>query len=438
MELSQGSSEAAANLVPGISAGDSHSDTDSHISFDEDDLPDGICDEYAGAFPGPWSIEDEDKLQELGWEGRSRTDRFWWKRFVPYWTHPNWDPAFEITVDGTKTRASRGERMRPAILPVDEGIARTNYTRRWGINTSVPENENGEARSGLTPNVGVAPMQLDATGPGTTEQWTQGFQTFWFGGYTSQELNDLGVYSQDLGIPASDLPDSDIHRLFDRDKWTQEPVPDHGKNKRKATFQNFDLSYNFGEGERKYDAKENDAVWNALLPSIKLASRIIRSNHPHWRMLLAGIYHMRKVPREKDGRTRAEKQKSDYREYRSLWLNIDRNEMYPSARRLFDLRFEAARATLGILTSEGKLKWSVVEGVPNHNGLAMWEVDEATCDFSYRLCLSVNFVWPLLVDQYTESEKAGYQVMLARIMLHELAVSASAELHSVLLTHSNI
>lgn len=72
-------------------------------------------------------------------------------------------------------------------------------------------------------------------------------------------------------------------------------------------------------------------------------------------MLLAGIYHMRKVPREKDGRTRAEKRKPDYREYRSLWLDIDRNEMYPSARRLYDLRFEAARATLGILTSEGSM-----------------------------------------------------------------------------------
>lgn len=100
--------------------------------------------------------------------------------------------------------------------------------------------------------------------------------------------------------------------------------------------------------------KNNDQVWNALQPSLKLASRVIRSNHPHWRMLLAGIYHMRKVPREKDGRTIAEKREPGYREYRS-WLNIDRNKMFPSARRLYDLRFEAARATLGILPSEGSM-----------------------------------------------------------------------------------
>lgn len=70
-------------------------------------------------------------------------------------------------------------------------------------------------------------------------------------------------------------------------------------------------------------------------------------------MLLAGIYHMRKVPQEKDGRSYREKRQPNYREYRSLWLDIDRDKMYPSARELYDLRFEAARATLGILTGEG-------------------------------------------------------------------------------------
>lgn len=132
MAQSQGPPSASAIPGPSASAGDNPSDTDSHVSFDEGDLPDGICNDYARVFPGPWNVEDEDKLQELGWEARSRVDMFWWKRFVPYWTHPNWDPAFEITVDGRRTRASRGdarEAMRPAILPVDEGIARTSYTR---------------------------------------------------------------------------------------------------------------------------------------------------------------------------------------------------------------------------------------------------------------------------------------------------------------------
>lgn len=57
--------------------------------------------------------------------------------------------------------------------------------------------------------------------------------------------------------------------------------------------------------------------------------------------------------------------------------------------------------------------------------MATREIDKATSDYSYRLWLSVNFVWPLLVDQYTESEKIGYRIMIARVMLHELAVCAS-------------
>lgn len=56
----------------------------------------------------------------------------------------------------------------------------------------------------------------------------------------------------------------------------------------------------------------------------------------------------------------------------------------------------------------------------------MWELKQGTSDFSYRLCLSANLIWPLLVDQYTESEKIGYRVKIAMVILHELAVCASS------------
>lgn len=46
-----------------------------------------------------------------------------------------------------------------------------------------------------------------------------------------------------------------IYSLFDRAKWTQEPVPSHEKNNRKTKFQNFDLKYNLGGEERTYDVK---------------------------------------------------------------------------------------------------------------------------------------------------------------------------------------
>lgn len=137
MDQTQDLLSALGVSVPGASSGappadyDS-SDTESHVSFDEDQLDDGVCTDYERVFPGPWNLEDENKLLEEGWKERSRVEKLWWQRYVPYWTHPNWDPAFEITVDGTKTRASRGDAgttMRAAILPADENISRTRYTQ---------------------------------------------------------------------------------------------------------------------------------------------------------------------------------------------------------------------------------------------------------------------------------------------------------------------
>lgn len=56
----------------------------------------------------------------------------------------------------------------------------------------------------------------------------------------------------------------------------------------------------------------------------------------------------------------------------------------------------------------------------------MWESNHGTSELSYRLCPSVNLIWPLLVDQYTESEKIGYRVKIAMVILHELAVCVSS------------
>ncbi|KAI7776410.1 hypothetical protein LA080_005365 [Diaporthe eres] len=305
--------------VPGAPAGDDQSDTESHVSFDEDQLPDGTCTDYSRVFPGPWSREDERRLLELGWKERSNVDKFWWKRFVPYWTSPTWDPKFEITVDGTKIRAARGDArttMRPAILPADERMARTSYTRRWGVNPSVPKGSNGESRSGLTPITGETTTSLDTTGPGTTEEPPK------------KRYPSVGATL----LPKVLRFELTIHSLLHRDKWTQEPLPPQQRNNWKGKYNNFELRYNLGGTELKYDVK---------------------------------------VPREKDGRTAEQKQQPDYREYRSLWPDMDRRKMYPSARRLYDL--------------------------------------------------SVNLIWPLLVDQYTESEKIGYRVKIAMVILHELA-----------------
>lgn len=68
-----------------------------------------------------------------------------------------------------------------------------------------------------------------------------------------------------------------------------------------------------------------------------------------WLMFLRGIYHMRKVPREKDGRTDREKIQDQYRQYRTLYPEIDEGEMYDNARWLWRMGFDPGLATAGIL-----------------------------------------------------------------------------------------
>ncbi|KAK7718948.1 hypothetical protein SLS63_010361 [Diaporthe eres] len=159
--------------------------TASHVSFDPDSLPpDEQCLDYTPVFPGDWRQEDEEGLLALGWTGKPIHEYAYWQSYCPFWTSPTWDPTIETTIDGSMQKAVRGSGevvMRPTILPRDEGVRRTEYTKRWGINEAFPKTSNDEARSGLTP---TAPAD-----PESERLWTQeeSWQTYWFDGFTTQE-----------------------------------------------------------------------------------------------------------------------------------------------------------------------------------------------------------------------------------------------------------
>lgn len=58
---------------------------------------------------------------------------------------------------------------------------------------------------------------------------------------------------------------------------------------------------------------------------------------------------MRKVPMAKDGRTDREKIQDGYRQYRTLYPEVDEDEMYDNARWLWRRGFDPGLATAGIL-----------------------------------------------------------------------------------------
>ena len=43
--------------------------------------------------------------------------------------------------------------------------------------------------------------------------------------------------------------------------------------------------------------------------------------------------------------------------------------------------------------------------------------------FAIRVSISADYIWPLLVKDYSEAEKACCSFVVAAIMLHELSVS---------------
>lgn len=69
----------------------------------------------------------------------------------------------------------------------------------------------------------------------------------------------------------------------------------------------------------------------------------------------------------------------------------------------------------------GDVKFSIVSG--STLGLAASYRDSAG-RVLHRICINADLLWPLLVPTFTVSERAVFQILIARVVLHELCVSA--------------
>ncbi|KAJ4404831.1 hypothetical protein N0V82_010414 [Gnomoniopsis sp. IMI 355080] len=156
-------------------------------------------------------------------------------------------------------------------------------------------------------------------------------------------------------LPGDQEARTDYTLLLVRDKWIQTPY--HANSGGNIAINPSDdheiislaARYNIGGEDAPYDAAENDKVWNALEPCLRLATKIIESDPPYWDMILDGLFHLRKVPRERDGRTDAEKNDPNYRELPSLWYDIDEDQMYSEAKNLMDIGFDCRKFVYGVL-----------------------------------------------------------------------------------------
>ncbi|POS74970.1 hypothetical protein DHEL01_v206632 [Diaporthe helianthi] len=151
--------------------------------------------------------------------------------------------------------------------------------------------------------------------------------------YPIRTLSDLGALDPTQAVPQPDLQ-GDLYQ------WSKLNNPQDDIKDR--------FWYNLKGEKKSWDVEENDELWNALQPTLWLVSKVLKSGHPFWKAILS-LYHLRPVPKEKDGRTDEEMADPDYRAYISLWYEIDRSQMYPSARQLMDAGFDSEAAALEML-----------------------------------------------------------------------------------------
>lgn len=141
-------------------------------------------------------------------------------------------------------------------------LANVSYGHLFGESESLPHLQ-GTGRSGLSPTFFSGPREplfpTDAQMP--LYEAERLYQKMKLSGYTSSTLHAMGA----LEKPTVKIPNltNEIHPMFDKPQWAP------------AGSGTVNLDYGL---EGKYEI-HNPLVWNALLPSLRLASKFLKNVH---------------------------------------------------------------------------------------------------------------------------------------------------------------
>ncbi|KAK1976382.1 hypothetical protein LZ30DRAFT_785622 [Colletotrichum cereale] len=383
--------------------------------------------------------------------------------FVPAWTDPLWDGRDTVMVeddDGNHLVRKRGllNRLRPAQLPQDRSQNPSAFALRFGIH---PDRADGRSR--LTPtrstfrrfrvdgvdridvkgeyiarqaekyasNAGLDDdvdallekySQMTTTGgavqPSETERFVlqamqdmqddEDWQSLVLGGVTTQELLDDGILS--LGNTFGCNLENDLHRLLQRSKWNAATWRgDEPENPR--------LVYQAGNFKGEWDPRTNDDLWQRMQPALQAASRILtflEHHDPFWARLM-DVFNRVRVPSNRDPRP-------------------------PHKRRMYSAwNFRMQNDTLSVTVADDHVR-SSVDAVGT-----TWKTLDSCMQFELGSAfgsssdgdtlagsttaegdkivvkLSVDAMWPLVVDGYSHDEKIMSQFSLAATIIHEIA-----------------
>ncbi|KAI1109597.1 hypothetical protein F5Y14DRAFT_22427 [Nemania sp. NC0429] len=250
----------------------------------------------------------------------------------------------------------------------------------------------------------------------------QDYQRVLLAGLTTDELIQHNVHTMsDEFVMELDNP---IHPLFDRNRWDN----CDWRGRRAQWPRNV---YNVNGTREEYNVASNDAIWEALQPALRLSSMVLSQNPPIFEALM-NMTTRQPIPERFDCRTENLKNSPTMYKY-VLEKSIDMSKTHPTLRLLgeiyaYDWRSNVLRVLSDALVLDLDWGFSLANQIlderideDTHNSFGFGSTQHDRTKGKIRIRLAAELVWPLLVPQYSASEKMTCSFLIATTLLHELA-----------------
>ncbi|KAI0188642.1 hypothetical protein EV127DRAFT_497202 [Xylaria flabelliformis] len=274
----------------------------------------------------------------------------------------------------------------------------------------------------------------------------QDYQRVLLLGLTTDELiqNNIHTMSNDVVM---DL-DNEIHPFFDRDRW------DNGwwRGRDERSPRN---AYNINGTREEYNIVTNDALWEALQPALRLVSIVLAKHHPHLEAIMNLNTRQPILPKEgEEDLTKFPPTDTRY----VLEKDINMSKTYPAIRQLHEVHnYDWKANVLRVLDRALKLDIDSAYTLAKPHDMKEGIDVDAHSDFTYaststhrtwaapnqepspyetiKIKLAADMLWPLLVPQYSKSEKMTISWVIASTLLHEYAHAVSQAQELLVVEH---
>ncbi|KAI1151432.1 hypothetical protein F4825DRAFT_451465 [Nemania diffusa] len=247
----------------------------------------------------------------------------------------------------------------------------------------------------------------------------QDYQRSLLNGLTTDELVQHNIQPMTDDV-VMDL-DNPIHPLFDRNYWD-------GRDWKGRAAEYPREVYSINGTREEWNVPQNDALWEALQPALRLVSLVL-SERPAILEALMDMATRQPLPTSEDGRKNPVT--PTLQKY-VLQEDVDLSKTYPALRTLeevhkYDWAANVQRVLADTLVLDIESAYTLgeeekEEGI-QHDGHGHFCYGSAALDSGgqIRIRLAGDKIWPLLVPEYSASEKMISSFSIASTLLHEFA-----------------